>query len=139
MPLKHPRIIVLSCGFGSSTPLDSTIYYGAEPTIALSTAQIYRQIYIPKGGTIKRCTLSTYAASATGTNEDIVIAIRINNTTDYTFATVGAATVRRNFINNNLNIKVNSGDFLEFKITTPAWATNPEGFRGFGYLVLECP
>lgn len=137
MGYTKPIQTAVSVGFGSSNPLDSTTYYGAEPVIALTTSTAIRNVYIPVKGVVRYARLDTYSASVTGTNEDIVIAIRINNTTDYTFATVGSATARRSFVNAALNIPVEAGDYVEFKVTTPAWVTNPEGMRGYGFLIIE--
>lgn len=131
-----PGYAYVYCGFGSYNPGDSTLYYfGAFPSGSPSSQGVYL-VYFPTSGVIRAAVLDTYATTV-GTAEDWTIAIRKNNTTDYTFATVGAATAHRLFANYSLSIPIAAGDYIEFKTTTPAWATNPEGLRGSGTILLE--
>ena len=95
-------------------------------------------MYIPKSGTIKRAEISSYAATTTGTAQNISLYVRLNNTTDTLIATVGAATAVRDFINTGLSIAVTAGDYIEIKIivATP-YTTPPAGITFGGNLYIE--
>lgn len=138
MGYNRPITYTLSIGFSSSSPNDSTTYYfgGTHATAITTTATLY-YVLIPRSGFIRQAVLHTDSTTAAGTGEDIVIAIRKNNTTDYAFCTTGAAAIGRDFTNYNLNIPVNAGDYIVMKMSTPAWVTNPDGMRGNGSIIVE--
>ena len=136
------RTIVPFCiGFGASNPGDATAYYFANtPIRALEGATIgglTGLIEVPKAARIVGCRFGIFSATATGTAEDWTFSIRVNNTTNYAIATVGAATALRIFENYNLSIPLAAGDGFEITTTTPAWVTNPEGCRGLGFVYVE--
>jgi hypothetical protein len=140
MPIKHPRCYALSVGFSNAAPADATVYYfGAYPGRDLNTNADYSKVFIPKQGFIRAGVVNVTAFSTTGTNENIIMAIRLNNTTDFTFATVGTAIDKRTFANYLLSIPVIAGDYIEMKFTAPTWATNPTGVYGGGCLYIELP
>jgi len=61
-----------------------------------------------------------------GTAENISLYIRVNNTTDYLIATVGVAARERVFSNTAMNVTINAGDYIHYKIVTPnPWTTAP--------------
>lgn len=93
---------------------------------------------IPLAGRIQRAVVQHHSSTAAGTNEDISVYIRINNTTDHLIQTVGVAATQRNFVNYNLNIPVVAGDTIELKVVCPTWATNPTGVRMAGEVYIEC-
>ena len=138
MGYTRPNTYALLVCHLSMSPLDSTIYYFGSRIATAGTFNGYYRAYVPRKGFIRSAYILQESNTATGTNENQVMAIRINDTTDYTFATVGAASNRRLFSNGNLNIPVNEGDYIEIKWTTPAWATNPDGTESFGYILIEC-
>lgn len=125
-------------GFGTTfSPADATTYYfGSLFTIAPGTGAGTVKIYIPKTGRITACTL--FFNQSAGTSETSTLAIRVNNTTDYTVssAITNDAGVT-NFINSSLNIPVSKGDYIEFKWTTPTWVTNPTNVRPAASLYIE--
>lgn len=137
MGYKPPRDISLYVGSASMNPADSTTYYFGDNVGYGWGNQGWAICYIPVTGMIRMAQVTMTSTTATGTNESIVMVIRKNNTTDYTFATVGAATAVRLFANYALAIPVSQGDYIEFKVSTPAWVTNPEGCRCHGKIVLE--
>ena len=77
-----------------------------------------------------------YTNGTTGTNENIEMYIRVNNTTDYLIETIGVATPKRRFNNNSMNIVLNAGDFYTVKFVCPTWATNPTSILGSGTIRL---
>jgi len=83
------------------------------------------KIPIPKTGTIKKAIVIWYASSAAGTNESISFNIRLNNTADTLIASLGDTSNSKTFANYSLSIAVTEGDYIEIKLTTPTWVTNP--------------
>lgn len=139
MGYKNPNTYALSIGFAFTNHLDSSPYYFGEPGQTTSLTAAIRRSYIPRDGIIKECVLCTRCTAAAGTGEDIPIQIRINNAApNYDFSTVGVADELRFFSNYHLNIPVRQGDYLEFRMVTPAWVVNPQGMRGHGYILIEC-
>jgi hypothetical protein len=118
--------------------VDSTVYYfGGNNSVALSTTALISAIPIPKKGRIKTAIVRIYCT--VGTNENAVMVIRKNNTTDYTFDTENFSANPVIYKNYLLNIPVDAGDVIEFKLTTPAWAGNPADLRPLGSMIIECP
>lgn len=120
----------------TSSPTDAqTIYFGTLPKAPVTAARTSK-IYIRQAGTITGAELYCYSGTA-GTNENWSIYIRLNNTTDYLIATVGASANERVFSNTSLSISVNSGDYIEVKSVNPTWATNPLTTIFGGYIRIN--
>jgi len=137
MGYRSAQYIILYGQHISFDPIDSTPYFiGATPQ-APSTSGGNRRIYIPHAGRITRCVYLQEHTVAASSNENIVAVLRINDTTDYAFATVGSVDAHKLFANYSLSIPVAKGDYVELKITTPAWVTNPQGIFGALYITIE--
>lgn len=124
-------------GAGSFNPLDSSNYYFGNTVGTANTNSALKGIVVPKMGIVRAANMRLYASTATGTNENVSMYLRLNDTTDYLIATVGAATDVRDFNNYVMNIPVVAGDVLEFKMVTPNWATNPTAIFAGGHIVIE--
>jgi hypothetical protein len=83
------------------------------------------KIYIPKAGTVKACTVMWQANGMAGTNESISCYVRLNNSSDTLIASVSSTSQQKLFANYALNIAVATGNYIEIKLSTPTWATNP--------------
>jgi hypothetical protein len=138
MPVKRAQCYTLHLlgGLSSFSPGDSTTYYWSTIAGTWETTAALRPHRFLKDGIIKAASISTYGGTA-GTAEDWTMIIRINNTTDYTVATLAASAVTRNWLNLALNIPVKAGDYFEIKTTTPAWVTNPAPCQSWGTLLIE--
>lgn len=113
-----------------------TYYFGAVGFAAVTTADT-RRVYIPRAGTIVAASVvSDTTAGTVGTNENISIYIRLNNTTSTLIATVGAATKYREFRNTSLSITVAAGDYIEIEVVCPTWATNPTSVGYNGHIII---
>jgi hypothetical protein len=124
--------------FASTSPADgATGYFGSSFTGGISTSAAVRRIYCPYAGTINVAEVFLYAGSVAGSAENVSVYVRKNNTTDTLIQTVGVSTADRRFANTSLGISVAAGDYVEFKIICPTWATNPTAITGSGYLLLE--
>jgi hypothetical protein len=103
-------------------------YGAAAPTAA--------KIWIPRDGTLKRASIIASSATA-GTAESIAMNVRISNVVDVLIANVATAATERRFTSTSLNTAVTTGDYLEIKVTFPAWATAPTDLRFHGWLHIE--
>lgn len=96
--------------------------YAGSPTSGAGVAQLL----VPKAGIVKAAFVQISVTGTLGTTETATIAVRLNDTTDYTIT--AAATydaTQRVFNNQAMAIPVVAGDLLEIKVTNPTWATNP--------------
>lgn len=124
---------VLSLNFN---PVDAlTYYFGNNPKAPSNTAAT-NKVYIRIAAFIKMVEIYCFASTA-GTNENISLNIRKNNTTDTLIQTVGVNTTERIFSNTGLNISMSAGDYFEIKMVCPTWATNPATMSFGGYIYLE--
>jgi len=115
--------VISGTGFN---PLDSSNYYfGGNPAVGPATVALLQRIYFAKAAVIRRADINWYEGTVVGTNENISIYIRLNDTTDTLIQTVGAAAASKIFTNAALTIAIAAGDYIEIKIVTPAWVTNP--------------
>jgi hypothetical protein len=73
-------------------------------------------------------------AATAGTNEAWACNIRLNNTTDTLVQSLSSSAGYRVWSNTGLSIAVVAGDYIEFKMVNPTWATNPANVR-FGAAV----
>jgi len=120
----------------TSSPADgATVYFGMLPKAPVTAAGTSK-IYIRKACTLKIAEIYCYSGTA-GTNENWSLYVRVNNTTDYLIATVGANTNERVFSNTGLNVSLNAGDYVEIKGIQPTWTTNPLTCIYGGYLYFE--
>lgn len=108
----------------TTNPADgATVFFGNMPATPTTTGG-QRKVYVPTAGRIVACEIYGFAVTA-GSNEAWPMAIRLNNTTDTTVATVTLATNERRWTNFALSISVIVGDFFEIKSVQPTWGTNP--------------
>lgn len=119
-------------------PIDgTTVMFNNSGILAQNAAANLRNIY-PPAGTLMGVHLDMLSTSTTGSNENISIYVRLNDTTDYLIATVGNTALVRIFENLAMNggtgITFNgTTDFYCYKVVCPTWATNPaaSGFQGY--------
>jgi len=140
MGYTAPGEYTLSIGAYRTSPLDSTTYYVGNVYEVWSTVQGHYQIYIPKSGLITVAEILLWNSGGAGTAEDTPFSIRKNNTTDYSINPAvhfDASVVR--VTNVALSIPVNAGDYIEVKIVTPAWVTNPILTYLQGNILIETP
>ena len=119
-----------------TAPVDGTTYFVGNQGDVWATYTGPRRVYIPKSGTIKTAYIAWHSITA-GTNENISVYIRLNDTTDYLVETVGASSSYRLFDNAALSIAVVAGDYIEIKTVCPTWATNPSAVSLGGTIYIE--
>jgi len=126
----------LNLGATQTNFLASTTYYFGIPVIsAIGTAAI-RRVYIPQSGTIKGGQIYMRTTAATST-QTWTLSIRLNNSSNTTFSSVGDASQDKIFSATGLSIAVSAGDYIEIITTTPAWTTAPGNTSVYGSIFIQ--
>ncbi len=131
---------VLAIGVaGSQNFADSTTYYiGADWNGSLNSTWLNSSAEIPKSGTLKRVFVKVRVATTLGSNEAVSHYLRINDATDVTLNTTATYDVAAtNIVASGLSTPVSAGDYVNLKIVTPAWVTNPTACRVVAFLYIE--
>ena len=115
---------------------NATYYFGALSGLAPQTTAGRAPLPIPLTGTIKRAQVIWRAGTA-GSNENISVYIRVNNSTDYLIQTVGSTAAVKQFTNPSMAVPVNAGDTIEIKIVCPSWSTNPATLALGGVMYID--
>lgn len=121
----HPCVVQLAW-----SPTDAvTNYFGGGASVAQASTTGKR--IKPKAACkIVACNILWGATSTAGSNENISIYIRVNDTTDYLVATVGNTDADKQFLNLSMNggagITLNgTTDYWMWKVVPPTWSANP--------------
>jgi len=117
-----------------ATTTDGATIHWATPATTGTAAQMATTI--PRSGKIKRVDVNWQAATA-GSNENISIYIRKNDTTDTLVQTVGNTNAVKTFSNSSLDIDVTAGDTICMKSVYPTWGTNPANVRQWAIIYIE--
>lgn len=122
-----PKGFVLQGAVNSQNPADGVIYYFADANIGSGTGTSGQvRLYIPKTATLKAAVVYVRVGGTLGSNEQGTLAVRLNASTDIIISsTVTWDAVAASFSNYSLNQAVTQGDYVEFKVTSATWATNP--------------
>ena len=115
-----------------AAPANSTTYYWGQPNLAASTTgATARRIYFPRPGTISKIYV-TYAVGTNATSENTTIQFDINNSGSPTVIsnTVNFNSSYPTAINTSLSTAVIAGNYIEFQLVTPAWATKAQNIAG---------
>lgn len=124
--------VILELGFfGPHSPADSTAYYFGPQVVGTPNGTVNtRTMTVRYTGTIYAADLVLVVGGTLGSSETFTTYLRHNNTTDTEISAVCQMdSVFEQFSNDALNIAITSGDTIEVKMVTPAWATNPTDTR----------
>jgi hypothetical protein len=137
MPFFNTQFIwTLNVNSIAFSPADTTVLYFGNNQRSPSAISGVNKIYIRRACTITAAELNMQVNGAVGTNENITLAVSKNGSTFTGIATVGSAAVERIFSNTGLSIPLASGDWIEIRLTPPAWATNPTNIFIGGYITF---
>jgi hypothetical protein len=108
---------------------DSTTYFiSCRQTLAVTDSANARFV-IPFNTTL-RALYGVIPLTGAGTSENCTFSARVNNTTDNVItSTLKLNTTSQNLAFTGLSIALSAGDYVSFKLVTPAFATNPTGFK----------
>jgi hypothetical protein len=81
-------------------------------------------IVVPKAGTMKASLFRWYAHGTAGSGENILIEVGVSASFT-TVQTIGNTDAEKIFTNTSLSISVAVGDWINWLIICPTWATNP--------------
>jgi hypothetical protein len=120
---------ILSVQTSDGAPADSTTYYMQESQQmdSATTSNIASvQYVIPVNCTLTKCYGTITVIGTLASTENSTLSIRVNDTTDTTVtSTLKMNAASNTFSNTGLSISLSAGDFISFKLATPAWGTNP--------------
>jgi hypothetical protein len=126
----------INLGAASTNIAASSTYYFGVPVLTVQTTAAIRRVYIPQSGTIKGGQIYMRTTSATST-ETWTISIRLNNTTNTTFASTANNSLDKVFGTTGLSIAVVAGDYIEITTTTPAFTTAPGATFIYGSIFIQ--
>lgn len=119
----------------------STYYLGSKAGLEPQTVATYAPLYITKSGVLDTAYIhwqdNVYGGGIAGSNENVSVYIRLNNTTDTLIATISNVNSAKLFSNTGLTISVAQGDYIEIKLVTPAWVTSPVDIAVGGVLYIQ--
>lgn len=107
-------------------PANGQAYFISYLQGVQTTADTLARVYFAKTGTMKFAQVQIRVAGTLGSNQNITMAVRLNNTTDYNITTVGQATTAKGLIYTaafNQAVTAQT-DFVEFKFQSPTWSPN---------------
>ena len=117
---------------------DATTYYFGAHLQGIAGTNDVNRLYIPRSGTITVGRIFWHVAGTLASAETFSCYVRVNDTTDHLIsssATLNATS--STIVNSSMSVSVSAGDYIEFKIVTPTWATNPTNVRTSGYVYIE--
>lgn len=120
-------------------PADATTYYfGMDYGASFASSYITNFIVFHKVGLITNVYIR-FAVTTGGTAESVSVYVRVNNSTD-TLLTNSMSWAASAVINiSGLAIEIAANDFINIKIVTPTWVTNPLNVRAFGTVFVTLP
>ena len=126
----------INLGAASTNLAASSTYYFGIPVLTVQATAALRRVYIPQSGTIIGGQIYMRATSAT-TTQTWTLSIRLNNTTNTTFASTANNSLDKIFSATGLSIAVVAGDYIEITTTTPAWTTAPGSTYIYGSIFIQ--
>ena len=126
----------LNLGGTSATVNASTTYYFGSPAQTITNSAAIRRVYIPQSGTIKGGQIYVKTTNIT-TTETWTLSVRLNNSSNTTFASLGNALTDKVFATSALSIAVVAGDYIEITTTTPAFVTAPGSTYIYGSIFIQ--
>jgi len=114
----------------NASPADATTYYfgnGLMGTGTWVTNQGWSKVYLPYNATIVGWTANFFNSTSNGSAETATLSVNVDNTPTTLSSAITMKTAISTFTASGLNISVNSGSYIEAKLLTPTWVTNPVG------------
>lgn len=119
-------MLMIANAFQTNPADATTYYYGITNTTTTAGSTFYR-INIAKAITITAF-YGSWSITGTASTESVSVYIRLNNTTDTTITTsLNVSGTNGSFNATGLSISCAAGDYIQLKVVTPTWATNPTG------------
>jgi hypothetical protein len=133
----NPGYTLIASSLGFNPTGGQTFHFGSSYVSTPLAADGVQRVYAPKGGLIKAAFVYGYANGTAGSGESWSMSVRLNSTSDTLIENLSVANATRVWKNENLNIAVVAGDWIEIKTVTPAWATSPTAVRFNAVVYIE--
>lgn len=124
--VASPRMYSLSVATHIYDPLDSTLYYWGGANFNPQASEGRQKIILSHNGRIVAGTVLETNLFLSASNESTSLILRKNATTDTTVHATFKHDATATFTLSGFPISFVTGDGFEFKLTTPAFATNPQ-------------
>lgn len=135
MGYTRGRKFYLPIGFSGSNPLDSTEYRFYNVSDPLTVPSLYPRFYAPEKLTFTGCYINITSDTDCSNDTFVVYLRELTGGVDTAIGTVTKSGNKSYYVNNPTLAAPGVKDLsYQFKLTTPAWATNPTNFRGNGFL-----
>jgi hypothetical protein len=118
------------------SPSASTTYYFGLLALPPTTTAAIRRVYLQKAGRVTRIDLTAHTSSL-GSAESVTVAMRLNNTSDTTITSSLTLDATYRTASATTAVTVAAGDYVEIKVTTPAWGTPPGDVTFTAQLYVE--
>lgn len=124
---------------GSNPAASTTYILGAAVRANLSTVQGATRIYVPRPGRVRYANVLTRTNGVTASAGTSTLFLTKNTTLSETLgtSTTLGSTTTDNFTSTAVSMSVAQGDFLEIRLTTPAWATLPTAVECNAIIYIE--
>lgn len=109
----------------SGNPADATTYYFGVLPFNWSTEQGAGKLYAPYNMKLVGYDATFYCSSTLGSAGNSTLSINISNVATSLNTGITMVSTVNNFTATGLSIDVNSGQYVEAKLLTPTWTTNP--------------
>lgn len=133
---KFPMSIAYYGRNSVANPADGTTYYlGYNTTSTAFTASNGNtRFYMVTTGTITK--FYAVFTVTVGSSQNVTVALRLNNTSNTTVATVTFDAATITISNTSVNLNVVAGDFIDVIIICPTWTSDPTNLQtNFSFLV----
>ncbi len=140
VPTKGIVAIGHTCGTTTNPSDSQTLYWGSSGSLSAVSTQGINMIYNIYGRQLTIKAVDVFIRWTPGTAGFKSNAyLRYNNTTDILITDqIEASATNQNFVVTGLNQAWVAGEYVEIKMTNPAWTpTNPTNFGGWGYIYCE--
>lgn len=112
--------------FSTFNPTDSTTYYLGGGLNSTAATDASTRFYMPTFGRIVAVYGAAFVQGTLGSSENATVSLVLNGLTTTTVtSTLAFSATSNTFSNSSLNINVNTLDYINIKLQTPAWTTNP--------------
>lgn len=117
--------MILSTGTNQATVVDATTYYWGLNSVTTTAGSFLARTPVAITGTITAL-YGSVSFGGSPSSENLTLAIRLNNTTDTTLTSTFNLSGGSQAISfTGLSLSVVPGDYLQFKVIMPTFATNP--------------
>ena len=138
--VSTPSAQYLYFASNNTNPTDLSVYSPtAGGTISTGGGTVNsNRYYMLRAGTVKAVGINIFVAGTLGSNETSTFDVRKNGSTDNNVITgILHTAISQNYSNLNCGVTFVAGDYLEFLLVNPTWATNPTTVNYLMQIIIQ--